>query len=125
MGRRNRSKSCGTIAICLGLIGALAGCRSPSPGSGQGAESKTGVTSTQVVTGTVRYIDTEGGFYGIVTDDGKKLDPVNLPQEFQKDGLRLRAQVEPLKERVSIRMWGTPVRIIEFQRLMSFDRQVP
>jgi hypothetical protein len=42
---------------------------------------------------------------------------VNLPQEFQKDGLRIRARVEPVKDRISVRMWGTPVRIIEFKRL--------
>jgi len=52
-----------------------------------------------------------------VTDDGRRLHPVNLPQEFQQDGLRLRAQVEELTDRVSIHMWGTQVRIIEFQRL--------
>ncbi len=107
----------GTVVICLGLTVALGGCHNPAPAGGQGTESKTGAPSTQTVTGTVRYINVEGGFYGIVTDDGKKLDPVNLPQEFQKDGLRLRARVEPLQERVSVRMWGTPVRMIEFKRL--------
>ena len=111
MGSRDLPKLYGTI-ICLALIVALGGCHNPSP-----ADSKTGAVPSQTVTGTVRYIDVEGGFYGIVTDDGKKLDPVNLPQEFRKDGLRIRARVEPLQDRVSIRMWGTPVRIIEFKRL--------
>ncbi|MGE5295798.1 MAG: hypothetical protein ACM3VT_13305 [Solirubrobacterales bacterium] len=69
------------------------------------------------ITGTVRHVDLEGGFYGIETDDGAKLDPVNLPQEFQKDGTRLRAQVEPLKDRVSTHMWGTLVRITSIERL--------
>jgi len=69
------------------------------------------------VTGTVRYIDLEGGFYGFVTDDGKKLDLVNLPAEFQKDGVRLQARVEEVPDHVSLRMWGRPVRIIEFKRL--------
>ncbi len=112
MGSRDLPKLYGTIIICLGPIAALGGCHNPSP-----ADSKTGAIPAQTVTGTVCYMDVEGGFYGIVTDDGKKLDPVNLPQEFQKDGLRIRARVEPLHDRVSIRMWGTPVRIIEFQRL--------
>lgn len=69
------------------------------------------------ITGTIRYVDLEGGFYGIETDEGAKLDPVNLPEEFQKDGLRLRAEVEPLKDRVSFRMWGTLVRIVSLERL--------
>ena len=107
----------GTIVICLVFVAALGGCHNSASTGAQSTGSKTGAVSTQMVTGTVRYLDVEGGFYGIVTDDGKKLDPVNLPKEFQKDGLRIQARVEPLKERVSIRMWGTPVRIIEFKRL--------
>ena len=75
------------------------------------------MSPTGVVTGTIRYIDLEGGFYGIETDDGQKLDPVNLPEELQKDGLRIEARVEELRDRVSIRMWGTLVRIVEFRRL--------
>ena len=59
------------------------------------------------ITGTIRHVDLEGGFYGIETDDGAKLDPVNLPAEFQKDGLRIRAYVESLQDRVSFHMWGT------------------
>jgi hypothetical protein len=106
-----------TIVICVGLLAALGGCQEPASDSGRAADSTTGAASTQVVRGTVRYLDVEGGFYGIVTDEGKKLDPVNLPREFQKDGLQIRARVEPVKDLVSVRMWGTPVRIIEVQRL--------
>lgn len=69
------------------------------------------------ITGTVRHVDVEGGFYGIEADNGAKLDPVNLPQEFQQDGVRLRVQVEPLTDRVSIHMWGTLVRIVSIERL--------
>jgi hypothetical protein len=72
-----------------------------------------------MVTGTVRYIDLEGGFYGIETDDGRKLDPVNLPKEFQKDGLRIQARVAEIQDGVSVHMWGTPVQIIAFKRLKS------
>jgi hypothetical protein len=106
-----------TVVVCLGLGATLAGCQNPASAGGQGPDSQAGATALQVVTGTIRFIDAEGGFYGIVTDDGKKLDPVNLPQEFRKDGLRISARVEPLQDRVSMRMWGTPVRIIEFKRL--------
>jgi len=111
------------VGICLGLLAALGGCHNSASAGGPEAGSQTDATSVQTVTGTVRYLDVEGGFYGIVTDDGKKLDPVNLPREFQKDGLRIRARVELLQDRISIRMWGTPVRIVEFTRLMSFDEQ--
>jgi hypothetical protein len=92
------------------------GCQdSRSDGDSQ-ALSGTGAPGAEVVTGTIRHIDLEGGFYGIETDDGRRLDPVNLPEEFQKDGLRIEARVQELKDRVSIRMWGTLVRIIELRR---------
>ncbi len=69
------------------------------------------------VAGTVRHVDLEGGFYGFVTDDGTKLNPVNLPQEYQKDGARLRLQVEPVKNGISLHMWGALVRIVSLERL--------
>ena len=117
MDGRDLTKLCRPVVMCLVLLAALGGCNNPPSVNGEGAGSKTGVAPVQAVTGTVRHIDLEGSFYGIVTDDGKKLDPVNLPQEFQKDGLRIWARVEPLPDRVSIHMWGTLVRIVEFKRL--------
>lgn len=114
----NLSQFCGATMVCLGLLAVVGGCHGSSkerqavPAGATGAQPWT-------VTGTVRHIEIEGGFYGIVTDDGTNLDPVNLPEEFQKDGVRLEARVVPLRDRISIHMWGTPVRIIEFQRLPS------
>jgi hypothetical protein len=108
---------CGVMIVCLGLLAAGGGCHGSSSRGDEAVSSDTVGAQPQVVTGTVRHIEVEGGFYGIVTDDGADLDPVNLPPEFQKDGLRLEARVVPLRDRVSIHMWGTPVRIIEFKRL--------
>ena len=65
----------------------------------------------------MRHIDLEGGFYGIVTDDGRKLDPVNLPDTFRQDGIRIKTRVEPLKGQTSVHMWGTLVRIIDIERV--------
>ena len=121
MDSRNLPKLYWAVVICLGLLAAWGGCRNSPSAGGQSAGSQPDDRSVQTVTGTVRYLDLEGGFYGIVTDDGKKLDPVNLPPEFQKDGLRIQARVETLPDRVTIRMWGTPVRIVEFKRLVSLD----
>jgi len=70
-----------------------------------------------VMTGTIRYISIEGGFYGIVADSGERYDPINLPQEFAKDGLRVKFQVKEVRGRVSVRMWGRIVRIIKIAKL--------
>ena len=39
--------------------------------------------------GTVKYIDLEGGFYGIVDETGKEYLPLNLKDEFKVDGLKV------------------------------------
>ena len=64
--------------------------------------------------GTVRYIPLEGGFYGIETDKGEKYLPFNLPEEFEKDGLRVWFKAEP-KRATTIHMWGKPVEILEIK----------
>ena len=112
--------------LCFVLLVACGACRNTRqdrPGDdvvrsgGSSAGDRQGDLKGTLVTGTVRRIDLEGGFYGIETDDGAKLDPVDLPAEFQQDGLRVRARVEELKDRVSFRMWGSLVRILSIERL--------
>lgn len=39
--------------------------------------------------GIVKYLSLEGGFYGIITGDNQHFDPLNLPKEFQKDGMQI------------------------------------
>ena len=73
--------------------------------------------ASRQITGVVKHLDLEGSFYGIVTDDGQRLDPVNLPEAFQQDGLRIKARVATLEGRVSVHMWGTLVKIIDVQRV--------
>ncbi|MFH0769521.1 MAG: hypothetical protein V1932_08185 [Chloroflexota bacterium] len=67
-------------------------------------------------TGAVKLINLEGGFYGIVGDDGKNYDPANLSQEFRVDGLRVSFEAKILKDVATTRMWGTPVEIIKIER---------
>ena len=64
-------------------------------------------------TGEVKYIDLEGGFYGIVSNDGGHFDPINLPSEFMNDGLQINFEVKILQDQVSFHMWGTLVEILE------------
>lgn len=39
--------------------------------------------------GTVQFVELEGGYYEIHTDNGSVYSPVNLPLILQKDGLRV------------------------------------
>jgi hypothetical protein len=70
-------------------------------------------------TGTVRYFNLEGGFYGIITDSGLRYRPLELPPQFQKDGLRVRFRGRAVKGVMGIQMWGVPFEIIDVQVLES------
>ena len=62
-----------------------------------------GINMTQ---GTVRYFNLEGGFWGIIADDGSQILPQNLPQEYRKDGLRLSFKAQEVKDMMTIQQWG-------------------
>lgn len=59
--------------------------------------------------GTVRYQNLEGGFWGIVSDDGVRYDPMGLDAQFQQEGLRVRFEAVPETDMMSTRMWGVMV----------------
>lgn len=80
-----------------------------------GTESSDSQVKTSI--GTVKYISLEGGFYGIVTDDDKHLDPLNLPKEFQTDGKRISFTYVEKKNMASFHMWGTIVEILEVKEI--------
>jgi len=67
-------------------------------------------------TGTIIFLDFEGGFYGILSDDGEHYDPVNLSKEFQVDGLRVRFEVKILQDVLSFHMWGKVVSIRHIEK---------
>ena len=87
-----------------------------------------GVTSREVATdnvmieerhveivGTVKYIGLEGGFFGVIGDDGTRYDPINLPASFAVDGLRVKAQIQLRPDSMGIHMWGEMVEIIQIE----------
>jgi hypothetical protein len=65
--------------------------------------------------GEVKWIPLEGGFYGIVAEDGRKFLPLNLPERFCKDGLKLRVRGMIRKDIVTFRMWGKPFEIHQIE----------
>ena len=67
--------------------------------------------------GTVRWLDLEGGFWGIVADDSARYDPGGLDERFQKDGLRVRFDARKAEGQMSIRQWGALVTIVRIDSL--------
>lgn len=73
--------------------------------------------SAMTITGVVRHVDLEGGFFAIRGDDGVTYDPSNLDDAFRRDGLRIRARVRPRPDMAGIHMVGPIVDIIEIDSL--------
>ncbi|MFX1551339.1 MAG: hypothetical protein ACFFB9_13400 [Promethearchaeota archaeon] len=66
-------------------------------------------------TGVITYVPLEGGFFGIISDDGNEYDPINLQPEFEIDGLRI-IFMGQLLNLYSIHMWGRIIRILFIQK---------
>ncbi len=66
-------------------------------------------------TGHIEYQDLEGGFWGIVADDGRKFDALNLEPSFQKEGLPVRFEAKLETDRMSTRMWGTMITLTRIE----------
>ncbi|MHC4118423.1 MAG: hypothetical protein ACYSWO_13060 [Planctomycetota bacterium] len=65
------------------------------------------------IKGTVVYKSMEGGFYAIDGDDGRKYDPIGLPESFRRDGLKVKVTARPRMDAVSIHMYGTIIEVID------------
>lgn len=63
------------------------------------------------IKGTITHVEVEGGFWGIMSDDGIPYRPVDgLPKDFLQEGLRIKATVERAQV-VSSYMWGRDVHL--------------
>lgn len=98
-----RALAFGTLALLsLGLGGCL--------------NEENGLSQEVVATGTVHFVDLEGGFYGLVAEDGARYLPLNLPKNFQAEGMRVRFRGKLRPEVVTIQQWGTPLELLEIER---------
>jgi len=102
----------------LGLLGCAAGEQPQSVTDSPTDTTTTSVTDDNAIqgTGTIRYVDLEGGFYGLVAEDGTKYDPMSLPDSLQVDGLHVRFRGTE-KNVMTTRMWGTPVELVSAERI--------
>jgi inhibitor of cysteine peptidase len=74
--------------------------------------------------GTVTHQDLEGGFYGILGDDGKKYDPLNLDGKYQVDGLRVAFEATEVQGTAGIHMWGTVVNLSFIDEIPQYSLNV-
>jgi hypothetical protein len=99
-------------AIVLFLL--LCGCCAPAS-----CGEKVPDVGTELVCfdGQVTFVPLEGGFYGITSFDGEKYDPVELPEAFRHDGLRVRIKARLVPRSIGVHMWGKKIEIIAIEKL--------
>ncbi|MFT6919601.1 MAG: hypothetical protein ACJA2G_002237 [Cognaticolwellia sp.] len=71
--------------------------------------------------GRVQFLNLEGGFYGIITDSGKKLLPMNMAKEFAQNGAIVRVKGK-VKDVMTIQQWGTPFTITDIELIKSGNK---
>ena len=105
-----------SLAIVMAVF--FAGCmlleNNGTPQSEQPAAAKNerlSRTDTFVLQGTVVKKDLEGGFFAIDGDDGNTYEPLNLPDAFKNNGMRIKATVRVRDDVGSIHMVGDIIEI--------------
>jgi hypothetical protein len=81
--------------------------------------SFSGVSSAQVANvpfnleGKVVYLAMEGGFYGIISSDGRKYLATNLPSMFQQKNLMLKGKAILQANTLGIHQWGEYIQLLD------------
>ncbi len=69
--------------------------------------------------GTITYVDLEGGFYGIVADDGEQYLPLDLGETWLVDGMDVTFVAGVREDVAAIGQWGAPVDVIAIDKAGS------
>lgn len=67
--------------------------------------------STLRLEATVVFVSLDGGFYGLVSTDGHRFDPVNLPAPMRQNGLKVLVKARLLPPSAGTHMWGRRIEI--------------
>ncbi len=76
--------------------------------------------------GRVVYVDLEGGFYGILSNLDEQYDPINLPIEYQQNGIPVYVVARIRDDLGSIHMWGIIIEILQINEsiLVEDSREI-
>ncbi len=66
--------------------------------------------------GMISEVNLEGGFYGIIAQDGSRYNPASLPDSLREDSLAVYFEAKIRENVAGIHMWGKPVEIITIRR---------
>jgi hypothetical protein len=95
------------LSLSASTIAAASGCDTTGPG--KSANQSSIQTKPVSVAGTVVFRDKDGGFYGILADNGGQYEPVNLDARFRNDGMRITLAGKLDTSRIGTHNWGNPI----------------
>lgn len=90
--------------------------------------SFSGVSSAQLtnvpfnIEGKVVYLAMEGGFYGIISNEGRKYLATNLPGMFQQNNLILRGKAILQPNTLGIHQWGEYIQLLDISSPCPLQR---
>lgn len=78
--------------------------------------SELGINDAEIhITGVVTYMELEGGFWAI-QDEDHTYDPLNLPDEFKKQDLKVAVAANIEEDMASIHQVGPIIEIISIKK---------
>jgi hypothetical protein len=78
-------------------------------------DSKHDESEKMTITGQIRYLEFEGGFYGFIANNGDKYMPSGLKNEYRRNGLIVEMKVEPIPDMMTIQQFGILVKVLEIK----------
>ena len=69
------------------------------------------------IIGKIVYQSLGPGFWGIIDNENQKWRPVVMPEQLKKSDLKVKITAEKSSDEVSMFMWGTSIKIINFKIL--------
>ncbi|MCW8831854.1 MAG: hypothetical protein OQK03_00860 [Colwellia sp.] len=73
----------------------------------------------------VIYLNFEGGFYGLVTENGDKLLPMNLAKEYKAIDTLLNIKGHKVEGIATTQQWGTLFKITDVKLIQLGERKAP
>jgi hypothetical protein len=70
-------------------------------------------------TATVKYMNLEGGFFGLIAKDGTHWLPINLNQTFKQEGAIIKVRGNAVENMMTIQQWGKPFSITHIELIKA------
>ena len=96
------------ITLLAGVLG-LASCYDIGP---QKADDQAKLNTVPVsIGGEVVFRERDGGFFGILADNGRQYEPANLDPAFHTEGLRVTLSGQLDTTKLGKHQWGNPIEL--------------